>query len=510
MMTRTTDSESGLFADHRTYLFLSLALLILSGALRFHDISARSMWVDEAAAALYSQGTIEETFHNTRFDNTSPIIYPLLLHVIQKFDASAQSVRFPSAVFSLLAVLVMLLLPRAGLDRVSAFISALALALATSQINWAQQSREYSFSVLIAAVMIYGLVRYINSGHEHKRMLYVTLFLAPLIQYGLVLFGGAVIGAIWLQFALARKPFAADCFKFSAALIAGSVATILITLRYQWGAYAFDHLGDFYYRKSLLDLPLLVDFLLSNTYSLLKYLLPGLGVLILFIFTFAASILLTGLSDAGRAAVRRDHLLILLTFLTALLIAVLAVLLDQYPYGAAHQCLFLAPIVAVTFGVTAASFCRSLPSARQNICTALIVILTLGLSIQSLRDRDPYREVEDIKSVLAYLDQQKAPQRPIYAYPSAVYALKFYRIAGPELYYGMLYPQFDPDGFRRELRSAMQLGTDELWIILTSVTPSVESEVISHIPKDWTLDQKVAATKASLYLARKKTTTADN
>ena len=184
----------GLFAEHRAYLYLSVLLLILAGALRFHDIAARSMWVDEAAAALYSQGTLEETVHNTRFDNTSPLVYPLILQAVQTFEASARSVRLPSAVFSWLAVLVVLLMPAAGLDRYSAFIGALALTIATSQVHWAQQSREYSFSVLIAALLLYGLIAYINSDRNNKLTLYVTLFAAPLIQYGLVLFGGAIIG----------------------------------------------------------------------------------------------------------------------------------------------------------------------------------------------------------------------------------------------------------------------------------------------------------------------------
>lgn len=501
---------TGLFPEHRSYILVSALLLILAGALRFHDLAERSMWVDEAAAALYSQGTIEETFHNTRFDNTSPIIYPLLLYIVQKVDASAQSVRFPSAVFSLLAVLVVLLLPAAGLDRYSAFVSALALTVATSQVHWAQQSREYSFSVLVAALMIYGLVAYINSDRRRKLALYLTLFFAPLIQYGLVLFGGAVIGAIWLHLIMIRKPFAPEIFRFCAALIIGSVLTIVITLQYQWGAYAFDHLSDYYYRENLLDLPLLFDFLLGNTYSMLKYLLPGFGALLLFAFTFLSGAILTGLSGREPGSVRTDHRLILLTFMTALLIAVIAVILDQYPYGAAHQCLFLAPVVAVTFGVTAAISCRSLPAARQKICAALIGLMTLGLGIQSLQRQDPYGEVEDIKSVLAYLDQNNAPRIPVYAYPSSVHALKFYGISDPQLLYGTIYPQFDPAGFRRELSSAMQLGPGKLWLILTSVTPAVENEVISHIPTDWELVKKVDATKAVLYLARQESRSENN
>ena len=230
----------------------------------------------------------------------------------------------------------------------------------------------------------------------------------------------------------------------------------------------------------------------------------------LFAILFIISAVLTAASATGRQSFRTDHASILLTCLTALLIAMLAVILDQYPYGAAHQCLFLAPVVALTFGVTAAHFCQRLPDTRQNLCAVLIGLLTLGLGARSLQNQNPYGEVEDIKSILAYLDEHNAGERPVYAYPSSVYALKFYRVSGERLFFGTIYPQFDPAGFQRELGLAMQSGQGELWIMLTSVTPTVENNVIGHVPNGWALEKKAGAVKAALYLASRNHQSAEH
>ena len=119
------------------YAILSISLLLGAALLRFHDLPQRSLWADEAVAALNSQGSIGETIDNTRDRNTSPIVFPLILHAVQKVDRGAGAVRLPSAVFSLLAIMVILAMPRVGVDRRVAFIAATVLTLSASQIyHW--------------------------------------------------------------------------------------------------------------------------------------------------------------------------------------------------------------------------------------------------------------------------------------------------------------------------------------------------------------------------------------
>ena len=108
--------------------------------------------------------------------------------------------------------------------------------------------------------------------------------------------------------------------------------------------------------------------------------------------------------------------------------------------------------------------------------------------------------------MLAYFKQEPQNQDdPVYVYPGAAPALHFYGISGERFVFGKLYPQFDREGYRKELGAAMDRGTGRLWIILSSVVPEVEDFVISAIPEDWHLEKKVDAAKASLFLATSTT-----
>jgi|GEM_PF-1740196 hypothetical protein len=481
------------------YVTLSILLLLVAASLRFHDLSQRSMWIDEAVAAINSQGSIAEMIDNTRSRNTSPIIYPLILHAIQKIDRSAESVRFPSAVFSLLAVLVILALPTAGIDRRAAFIAATVLTLSSSQIHWAQQTREYSLSVLLAALMIYGLLTFLNSEGRKHTILYASLFIAPLIQYGLVLFAFAVIGTLGFAGLLRRKQFIGDIVKPSIALALGGIISLILTLRYQWQANANIHLHEYFFQGNLFDLKSLVIFLAAKTYSLLKYLMLGemlLGVFLVALTFFACQITRSSKMD-------QQSFYTLPLFLLAIVISIVAVLADAYPYGAAHQCIYLAPATALVFGCASITTADSLKGGVQAAWTGMVILVVLISGAMTLQNRNPYREIEDIKSVLSYLEDSQNNNIPVYVYPGAEPALTFYGISGNRFYFGEHYPQVDEKSYREELNAAMALGTGQLWIILSSVVPEVENLIVAEIPADWHIEKKVDATKAALFLAHR-------
>ena len=178
----------------RLVLAAFVCLLLVAAGLRFYDLPGHSVWYDEAVAANNSSGTLSEVIPNTRHRNSSPILYPLALWAVQKVDVSAFSIRILPATASVLTVAALLfLLPRAGVNRWAAFLAALLATLSVAAIEHAQDAREYSIDALLAALMIAGLLGYLRDGR--KALLCLYLFLAPLLQYGLVLFGVAVMGA---------------------------------------------------------------------------------------------------------------------------------------------------------------------------------------------------------------------------------------------------------------------------------------------------------------------------
>ncbi len=178
----------------RLTLAAFVCLLIVAAGLRFYDLPGNSVWLDEAVAAINSRGSLSEVVLNTRCCNSSPILYPLALWAVQKVESTPFSIRVLPAAASVLTVAVMLfLLPRLGVARGAAFLAALLATLSVEAIRHAQDAREYSIDALLAVLMTAGLLWYLRDGR--RGLLCVSLFLAPLLQYGLVLFGVAVMGA---------------------------------------------------------------------------------------------------------------------------------------------------------------------------------------------------------------------------------------------------------------------------------------------------------------------------
>ena len=194
-MNRPVLSRIGRVSPGRLALAgLFVGLLVVAAGLRFHDLPGNSLSHDEAAAANISRGALSEVIPGTRTGNSSPIMYPLTLWVVQQVESTPFSVRLLPAAASVLTVAVMLfLLPRLGVSRWVAFLAALLATLSVAAIENAQDTREYSLDALLVALLIAGLLWYLRDGK--KVLLCVALFLAPLLQYGLALFGAAVIGA---------------------------------------------------------------------------------------------------------------------------------------------------------------------------------------------------------------------------------------------------------------------------------------------------------------------------
>ena len=180
------------------YLVACVCLLIVAAALRFYDLPGHSISHDEAVAANNSIGSLSEVLRETRHDNSSPILYPLVLYAVQKVESSPFSIRVVPAVASVLTIAALLfLLPHLGVSRGAALLAALLATFSVVAIEHAQDAREYSVDALVAVLTIAGLLWYLRDGR--KALLCASLLIGPLLQYGLVLFGAAAIGAAMIH-----------------------------------------------------------------------------------------------------------------------------------------------------------------------------------------------------------------------------------------------------------------------------------------------------------------------
>ena len=425
------------------YYAACICLLIVAVALRFYELPEHSLWLDEAVAANNARGTFSETIANTRSRNSSPILYPLVLYMIQKVESSPFTVRVVPAAASVLTVAFFLfLLPRVGVSRMVAFSSALMATVSVEAIRHAQDVREYSVDALVAVLMIIGLLSYLR---ERKRVLLcASLFIAPFVQYGLVLFGAAVIGTMMIEGRIHRLPF--PCAEKSriwnwiknkglglAFFMAGNTISFLVTGRYQFGSFGKQsYLSSYFYQGKYFDVISVPLFVVSQTWQLLNY---HMSAVIGTWFLVGFGILLQGSIHKDR---RFDAVAIL--FLFTIAIAGCAAVLGIYPLGGIRQCLYLGPVLFLTASLSIYATAGALSSLTRRVwlrpaLLAVAMAIIAGTGADGIRSGSQYDERQNIKLVLARLKELAQDEDVVYIASAATPAVKFHKREKPDNYH---------------------------------------------------------------------------
>ena len=268
----------------------------------------------------------------------------------------------------------------------------------------------------------------------------MALFVAPLTQYGLVLFGAAVLGTIVAIEAVtlwSARDSLGDGLKSRAwcklqyliwpvvSFAAGGVVSYVATFRYHWGegrTGADTYLSWAYYSGEYTDVPAVIRFVLSRTEAVFHYhtteLLTMVGLVGFGIF------LLVSFRKARVDAVAT-------LFMFAFAVAVCAALLRMYPYGETRQCMYLGPIIFLAFGhalhsiaVDASSITRRAWMAHAGMALAACVIAISGIA--AIVDSDVYRR-PGINAIISTLEEQAREGDVVYVTTWFAHMVEFYQ-----------------------------------------------------------------------------------
>ena len=432
----------------RAYVIACVCLLIVAAALRFYDLAANSLWHDEAIAAIISRGTLPEVIINagTRYSNTSPALYPVALWAVQKIASAELSLRLMPATASLLTVAALLfLMPRLGVPRRAAFMAALLVALSAAAIEHAQDAREYSVDALIAVLIIAGTLQYLRN--EGKALLCAALFVAPLLQYGLVLFGVAALAhaaASPMPVCGGRRAYAAAVWERlkrriglmlpGACFAVGCAVTWALTARYQWVAGGWGgsgYLEDFYYRSGY-DAAAIIEFVVARTWSLLSYHMPPAIA--------AAALIAFGALLAAELKRRRFDAIALLA-LFAVGIALCAALISVYPMGGSRHNLYLGPIVFLAAGGAFHSVANDVSAVLRRawlapgLAAAAAAAIAVAGAAAVWQADTYYAKDASMAQALAALDERKREEDAVYVSRYEVPAVLFYKGEKPANYF---------------------------------------------------------------------------
>lgn len=524
------DPRSG--RRRRLYRAAALSVLLLAAALRFHDLSGDSLWYDEAVAALNAQGSFTEAVERTRAYNTSPILYPLALWVVQKVKVSNFSVRLLPAVGSTAAVAVLLfLLPGAGAGRRTALFAGALAAVSAAAIAEAHGVREYSLDALVAALLLVGLLRHLGGGG--RVLLPLALFLGPFLQYGLVLFGGAVLAAAFvvgggsgaagpgmvpsrLRAALRGRHRLAPA---AAAFAAGCAGSYFTTLRGQLDriSLSMGYLSHGYYPGDPSDVAAALRFAGSKAWETLAHHLTApftsataLAAALLAAFTLARRRAPAPTEAADRPR-RLAERVVPALLAVSLLIAVAAALAGAYPLGSLRHGTYLGPVV---FSATAVVWGRladlAAARARRRSLSGWLAAAALaggvGAGAAEVAGTTPFGAGGNVEEILAELTRRGREGDLIYASGVATPPVEFYAGRRPE---GMVFGSHGCyAGFADCAREALAIARsripapDRLWVVHSGAGDRVEllpDSPRARTPALW-MERVVSGTE-DLYLA---------
>lgn len=483
---------------HRTFIVSVLFILTVAVLLRWYHFDQRSLWYDELITANASNGTLQDALDNTRLYSSAPALHPILLQIVERFSDSPMAVRLPSVLAGVLAVIVLMVTARQAVGRRGAVFAGLMFALSASQIRYSQEVREYSLAVLTAALMLLAYVKYTRA--ESRRwplsVLCALLLVAPFVQYGLVLFGAAIVGAMLVvRLAQGSNPWrvATEVGAAGLSLGAGGLGSLLLTLRHQLYLFGVHQEGGFYYDPEM-HYNFLI-FIADRSLDLFSFVYLGpllLGLIISALIIYVWDVFKNRTWDP-----------IVIVGLMSFVVAVSAALLRLYPYGGLRQCIYLAPVLVLVVAATLDRFAQLISASRRNVASVAMATTIMVAAAMDIREAQPYTEVEDIKSVFAELTRSVQASDQVYVYSQAIQAFEFYKFRRGRLLYGKSHHS-EPSNYVAEIQEAVDRDAARLWLVFSHVINNEDSVILRGLEQSWSIEQIVGAKGAALYLAQRK------
>lgn len=471
--------------DQRLYTILGLLVFALAAILRFYNLGATELWLDEAIYANNSTGSFGEFLDNTRTVNSSPIVLPLLYFIFGDAIRDPFWIRVPPALFSLSAVLVLLVLPRVGVARPVALIAAGICAISSTQIQYAQEVREYSLGVLVGSLCLYAFFAYL----ERRRILPMILvaFSAPLMSYGtvfLVVAFGMVVTAVSVKRGDWTKPLAAG-----AAFVFGCVASYLLTARYQFGVSSAWYLQGAYPPDggSAADY---FFWLTSSVYSAVAF---GVGDVYVMLALGIALVVWQWRQTKDLHRARPEYLAFWSMFVL-LFVQIAASAVGAYPFGGIRQIIYMTPLVYFCIAIILADL---IVDAKRNRLGLLAGVLALALFAANSASTLP-KAYSELQNPVALLKDNVRDQdmTSVYVYYGAVPAVRFHMPDFPGTFGTHLRDQ-KPELVQDILAANLPC---ERWLLFSHDPFNEQAYVIAELAKNgFTNPRAIWGTNAVLY-----------
>ncbi len=149
--------------------WLLLALLVLAFTLRLYKLNAQSLWYDEAVTAQVVQQGLPELARWTADDIQPPLYYVVLSAWTRLAGVSEWALRFPSAWFGLLMVVLGYAMGRRLFGRIAGLFTALLATTHPLWVYYSQEARMYTLLSALGMLAGYALLR-VGASARHRQI----------------------------------------------------------------------------------------------------------------------------------------------------------------------------------------------------------------------------------------------------------------------------------------------------------------------------------------------------
>ena len=245
---------------------LLLVFILMGFGLRVFLLDGQSLWYDEGVTATIAQRDLVELTRWTANDIQPPLYYYAVAGWGRIAGWSEWALRYPSAVFGVLAIpLLAVLALRLARLRVAALLAALLAAAHPLLVYYGQEARMYTLLVLLGILAAYLLARTADRDPPGWPLWaeYVVIATAAIYSHYFAIFLLLGLGCAWLlDVAVRRRPTGPSLRATLAPFVVANAVVVVLYL--PWLANLFTRLrvdrsywtGTLKLHEALLDIAL--------------------------------------------------------------------------------------------------------------------------------------------------------------------------------------------------------------------------------------------------------------
>jgi len=203
-----TRAPSDAPTDRRPFA-VGAALFVAAALIRFYHLDGQSLWNDEMFSIDLARSSLPDLLRKLISYYHHPPLFFVILHILfRAFGDSVWVLRCVSALAGSLTVVAVYILGRRVSNNFAAVAAAILCLVSPFHLAYSQEGRPYALAALLALLVFFLMIEYLDSAKRRWIVLYVLGSIALLYTHywGLFVIAGHIVFILFFQDS-PKRPF---------------------------------------------------------------------------------------------------------------------------------------------------------------------------------------------------------------------------------------------------------------------------------------------------------------